>query len=113
MITEFQKQSVLVSLRDMFRGNHFSICTFDTCKKILGVFVADKDYEALHALHCVNWNVMPKGFPQEVMNKTLELLSGDSFDMTELTLNEQILIAEAENSEPKPSTFLQKLLHKG
>lgn len=112
MITEFQKKAVLVSLKEMFAGHCFDICTFDACKKILGVFVPKNEYEALHALHCVHWSEMPEGFPQEVMAKTLELLSGESMDLTELTILERKLIIESESDDPKPPSFMQKLLGK-
>lgn len=76
---EFQKQSVVLALTEMFEGTHFNICTVDRCLTIAKSIPPADDYNALRALHCVDWNKMPPDFRQQVFVKTLGLFAHTGF----------------------------------
>lgn len=84
IITDFQKQAVILALKKMFNGSHFSICTIDTCLKVTGAVPPKADYDALHALHCVDWADMPREFRDQVFVKTLELFSHSDFPLDQI-----------------------------
>jgi hypothetical protein len=92
----FQKEVVLTAMRKMFQGLHFSICTVDNCLKITGAIPTKKDYDALSALHCVTWSEMSPQLRQTVLEKTVEILSSDSFNLSilELVFNESNKVFE-------------------
>lgn len=74
-LTEFQIQAAVVALRKALYGqNHFSICDVDNLAKLLDRDVGGKDYQALHAMHCVHWGAMPPGMADIVRRKVVELL---------------------------------------
>ncbi len=74
-LTEFQIQAAAVALRKALYGsNHFSICDVDNLAKLLDRTVGGKDYQALHAMHCVHWGDMPLGMADVVRRKVVELL---------------------------------------
>lgn len=63
---ELKLLAVSTSLKKMFAGSHFSICTLDEAIKTLGC-IADADaYRILRALHCVDWKDMPTALRNEV-----------------------------------------------
>lgn len=80
----FQKQAITIALREMFESSHFSICTVDKCLKIANVIPPATDYEALSALHCVDWKKMPADFRQQVFVKTLELFTHSGFPLEQI-----------------------------
>ncbi len=83
---DFQKEEVLTSLRKMFKGKYFSICDIDKCLEITGTIPNKKDYDWLNALHCVEWSVMSSQLRQLVLEKTVSMLSSESFDLSILEL---------------------------
>jgi PRTRC genetic system protein C len=75
-LTAFQLGAAAVALRKALYGsNHFSICDVDSLAKLLDRSVGGKDYQALHAMHCVHWGDMPPGMADEVRRKVVELLA--------------------------------------
>lgn len=34
---EFEKKTVILTIKKMFKGGHFDICTLDACIKVAGV----------------------------------------------------------------------------
>ncbi len=85
-IDEFQKRSVVESLKKMFRNSYFDICTVDACCKILNIHPPREIYNALHALHCVHWSDMDEGFRNEVFARTLEIFKTSSFDLSRVNV---------------------------
>jgi hypothetical protein len=85
-MTEFEKQAVVIALKKMFQGSYFDICAVDSCLKITGSIAPTADYNALRALHCVNWSDMPAGFRDQVFVKTLELFTNSGFPLDQIML---------------------------
>lgn len=85
-MTEFEKQAVLISIKNMFMGGHFSICTVDKCLAITGCIPPRADYNALNAVHCVNFSDMPKAFRDQLFVKTLELFNHSGFPLEEIMI---------------------------
>lgn len=80
---QFTRQSVALSLRKMFEGGHFSICTVDQCLKTLGITPNKAQYDALSPLHCVHFSSMDPVFREEVMIRTMALFTdGSVFDLS-------------------------------
>ena len=107
-LTEFHQRAAAVAVNKMLTGKHFSICDLDTLGKLLGrtQHLAGADYQALHALHCVEWGQMDPALQRMVREKCLELLG----------LQPQIVdMPEAKNAEPKgaeparPRRILERL----
>jgi hypothetical protein len=86
MVSDFEQQAVMVALKKMFTGTHFDICTVDNCLKITGAIPPRKDYDALHAIHCVHWADMPPDFRAAVFAKTMALFAHDGFPLERLML---------------------------
>jgi len=85
-LDDFQKEVVLTAMKKMFQGSHFSICDLDKCLKITGTIPDKKDYDSLHALHCVDWKDMSPGLRQAVLERTVSMLSSDRFDLSALEM---------------------------
>jgi hypothetical protein len=81
-MNEFEKQSVVVALKKMFTGGYFSICTIETCAKVIGCHIPSDIHNTLHALHCVNWSDMTPPFREEVKQKVLSALSTPILDLS-------------------------------
>lgn len=88
-MNDFQKQAVVLALTKMFEGTYFDICTVDRCLAITQSIPPADCYNALRALHCVDWNKMPPDFRQQVFVKTLELFTHTGFAL------EQIIVKAA------------------
>jgi hypothetical protein len=73
-LTEFQAQAAGIALHNLLYKGHFSICDLDKIAKLIGKEVGGKDYEALSAMHCVNWADMPEHLRQQAREKIVELL---------------------------------------
>ena len=86
-MTEFEKQACAIALKKMFQGRYFDICTVDNLLKITGAIPPKADYNALHALHCVDWSDMPAGFREQVFVKTLELFTHSGFPLESIMLS--------------------------
>lgn len=80
-MNEFHKKAAITSLKKMFEGRHFSICTIDTLCKLTGCIPDAKDYQALSALHCVNWSDMDSELREMVMLKVAQIFEKPGFDM--------------------------------
>ena len=81
-MTEFQRMAAITVLKQMFAGGHFSICTVDKVIQITGCIPPDpKDYQALSALHCVDWADMSQDLRNQVMLKTLQIFEQPGFDL--------------------------------
>ncbi len=81
-MNDFQKEAVITALKHMFKGTHFSICDIDKCLKITKTIPNQIDYEALSALHCIHWSEMSPELRKLVLDKTIKMLSSDSFDLS-------------------------------
>lgn len=75
----------ITALNKMFEGSHFSICTIDKLATMLGVRTTPEVYNQLSALHCVNWNDMPRELRSRVPALIQECLAGDAIPRFELT----------------------------
>jgi len=87
-LVDFQKKAVMVSLKDMFKGPHFSICTIDNCCKILNIHPSSAIYNTLQAVHCVSWGDMDIEFKNEVFARTLEIFNTPSLDLSKVDVLE-------------------------
>jgi len=91
---EFQKQAMLIALKNMFDGKWFDITVVDSCAKILSVSPPRKDYEALRLLHCVHWSEMPTGFKGQVFTKVMELFDSGSTSFDEMMASRALAIGD-------------------
>ena len=75
-LTEFQQRACAIAVIKMLGGKHFSICDLDAIGKTMGRTpqLAGKDYEALRALHCIDWADMGQDLARQAREKCLELL---------------------------------------
>lgn len=69
------EQIALVALNNMFKGNHFSICTIDSVCKVLSVVPNGAIYNQLRALHCVDWKDMPRSLYQQIPDMIKQCIS--------------------------------------
>lgn len=66
-MSDLRMMAVLTALNKMMRDGYFSICTIDTCAKLLNVSPNHTEaYRILHALHCVHFCDMPEPLRVEV-----------------------------------------------
>lgn len=72
--TDFQLRATSTALDSMFRKQWFDITILDNVAKVLGRHVGGKDYDALRAVHCVNYADMHPDLRRMVRTKVLELL---------------------------------------
>lgn len=100
---DFQKEVVLTAMRKMFQGFHFSICDVDNCLQITKTIPIKQDYDSLRALHCVHWSEMSPKLRQAVLEKTVSMLSSESFDLSilELAFNDDKKIFEIKQPKAK------------
>lgn len=75
-LTEFQQRAAAVAVVKMLSGKHFSVCDLDAIADTMGrkPFMSGKDYAALRAVHCVDWQDMGPELAGMVREKCLELL---------------------------------------
>lgn len=75
-ITNFQATAATTALKAMFTKKHFSICDVDAIAETLGRkdLCAGRDYAALRSLHCMDWQDMPAGLPNQVRERVLSML---------------------------------------
>jgi len=102
---DFIKEVVLTAMKKMFQGSHFSICDVDRCLKLTGSIPNGQDYDALSALHCINWRDMAPNLRETVFEKTVAMLSCDGFDLStlEMMFNEKQKVFELK--QPKKKRF--------
>lgn len=91
----FEKAAVRASLRAMFKGRHFNICTVNDCLKALGIVAAAHELDALRPLHCIDWADMGPALQQATLDRVLALFEIEPLD---LELLEQAPLGEA----PRP-----------
>lgn len=94
-VTEFHQRSAAVALVKMFASGHFDICTLDAIARTLGkqARCAGRDYDALRAVHCIDWADMGRDLERMVKEKTLEILE----------LPAQVIdVLQAEQPKPSP-----------
>jgi len=74
--TEFHQRSAAVALVNLFSKTHFDICALQSIAKVLGkeARCAGRDFDALRAVHCVDWADMGTDLARMVKEKTLEVL---------------------------------------
>lgn len=66
----------LLGLEHMFKDkSFFSICTVDACIKVLEPTFNQRDYEALRALHCMDWSSMTPDMKKLVRKQVCDLLN--------------------------------------
>lgn len=73
MIDEFTRQAVAQSLKKMFEGSYFDICTIDRCLEAMKVHPVGNQYEALRPLHCVHWSDMEPAFRRQVFDRVMAM----------------------------------------
>lgn len=75
-LTEFQQRACAAGIVKMLSKKHFSICDLDALAKTMGREnrLAGKDYAALRAVHCVDWEDMGPELAGMVREKCFELL---------------------------------------
>lgn len=75
-MSEFQQRACAVAVAKMFRTKHFNICDLDAIARTMGreTALAGRDYNALQALHCVNWADMGPELQRMTRERCLELL---------------------------------------
>ncbi len=80
-MNEFQREAAITALKVMFESTYFDICTVDKCIKLSGCVPPDrKDYQALHALHCVHFSDMSRNLRNMVLAKTMQIFESPKFD---------------------------------
>lgn len=80
-MNDFQREAAITALKLMFEGRYFNISTVDKCIKISGCVPPDrKDYQALNALHCVDFADMSANLRQMTLAKTMQIFETPKFD---------------------------------
>jgi hypothetical protein len=95
-LTEFQQHALSAGLVKMFVSKHFDICTLDSLAKLADVQTGGKDYQALRAVHCIDWGDMSPQLATQVREKCLEIL-GLPPQIIDITTRER----QEEQAEPK------------
>ncbi|WP_316150488.1 hypothetical protein [Cupriavidus sp. BIC8F] len=114
-MTALEQHAIEAALRKMFAQGYFSICTIDSCLKLLGIPQGGKTYQLLHTLHCVHFADMDRDLAQAVPGMLAELFQGVSFDFPSLLVRQALVPdvpAKAEIVEPvgKPRRGFLRLL---
>jgi len=75
-ITDFQALAASAGVLRMFREKHFSICTLDAVAAAIGrkEHLAGRDYEALRAVHCMDWADMGPDLARQVREVCCRML---------------------------------------
>jgi len=75
-LTEFQQRACALALVKMLSAKSFNICVLDAIGKTMGrtSSLAGKDYDALRAIHCVDWADMGPELATLTRAKCFELL---------------------------------------
>lgn len=67
----FQEETIRLSLKEMFKSSHFSICTIRDCIKISGIQVPEDELDCWEALHCVHYNTMDVNFQKQLFESVI------------------------------------------
>jgi hypothetical protein len=75
-LTEFQQRAAGAALDKLLKDPYFSICDLRKIASLIGQTeqLCGRDYEALEALHCVEYAKMGRELSMQVREKCLELL---------------------------------------
>ncbi len=111
MSTDVKALAALTALNEMFAGSHFSICTIDTVAKMLGVQPEQEAHDTLRALHCINWNKMPRQLRDQVPALIQQALgNGTEAFQFELRPAGSNALQVLDQSKHTRRPFLQRLL---
>lgn len=75
-LDELTRTVIGVALQKMFNGGYFDICTVDKCLKLAGVIAPKREYDLLHALHCVHFRDMPPELARRVPDMITACFNG-------------------------------------
>lgn len=82
-LDSFSRECLAVAMRKLFEQKHFSICDVDHMLKLAMITPNKAQYDALHALHCVDYSAMTPEFREQVYKRTLALFAdGTAFDLS-------------------------------
>jgi hypothetical protein len=73
-LTDFQAQCAAAGVLKLLNARHFSICDLDALAKLIDVQLGGADYNALRAVHCIDYADMSTALRLQVREKCLELL---------------------------------------
>lgn len=83
MNDEFTRQAVVLKLRKMFEGTHFSICTVRDAITALKITVNKGQLESLALLHCVDFADMEPQMREQCFLRTMALFAeATSFNLS-------------------------------
>jgi hypothetical protein len=73
--------AIKLALKKMFSDSHFSICTIDSCLKLIGI-VPDKDiYQIMQTVHCVQYKEMDNDFRQWLIEQSIFMCFKDKVEI--------------------------------
>lgn len=79
---DLKRSAVIVALNDMVKKGHFSICTIDSCARLLGIQVRGSEaYNLLNTMHCVDFAAMPANIKQVMPELIREVLNMEPFPL--------------------------------
>lgn len=74
MVTEADRFIAANLIKDMWKRGRFDICDYRKCLELLEL-PRPQEYEQLSKYHCVSFDQMPKGFPDELLGVVLSTLT--------------------------------------
>ncbi|WP_454752197.1 hypothetical protein [Cupriavidus necator] len=102
-MTDLEQKAIEAALRKMFAQGHFSICTIDTCLKLLGIPQGGKSYQLLHTLHCVSYADMDRDLAQAIPGLIADLFQGVTLDVAGLARGRETPATKAEFNDLSPA----------
>lgn len=118
---ELKQEIAITVLNNMMRESYFSICAVRDAANLLGIPVNGEAYDALKALHCVDYSRMSPVVRQAIPQLIAEVFNRP--DIFQFQLPSQRNILEAENKativdvqatvvtpQPKPRSMIVRLL---
>lgn len=101
----------ITALNSMFEGSHFDICTIDNVAKMLAVHPERDAYQQLRALHCINWNKMPRELRAAVPGLVQQALAGgEHVPVFSLATESSQVLAVIDGSKHTRRPILQRIL---
>lgn len=80
-MTSFEAQALEVALRQMFKPEgYLNICTIRDGLKLAGIVPPQREYDALHLLHCVSWREMTPAVRDEAARLIVTWFAMPEFD---------------------------------
>jgi hypothetical protein len=88
MKSEFNPQltALKLALKKMFQGNHFSICTIDSCLKLTGAIPNKEVYKIMSTIHCVDFKEMEPDFRQWIFEQSILMFQANGFDFNKFEI---------------------------